>query len=113
MATTKKTTKAKKTLRPVLVTTEHRGVFFGRTKAHPAATTVALEGARNCLYWTSKTGGFLGLAERGPVDAVASGNGSRIGARASGTLTLQGVTSVTEVTEAAAAVWESAPCYGG
>jgi hypothetical protein len=107
-----KTTKKAKT-RAVLVTTEHRGVFFGWTADPADATTVRLTGVRNCLYWTSKTGGFLGLAEAGPLDATVSGNGSRIGSACKGPVTLQKVTCVAEVTPEAVNVWETAPCWGG
>lgn len=111
-------TKTKKTklkggkTRAVLVTTEHRGVFYGTTSDPADATTVKLTGVRNCLYWCPKTGGFLGLASEGPTTATASGSGCRIGAKAEGPITLQKVTCVADVTPAAAAVWESAPCWG-
>jgi len=99
--------------RAVLVTTEHRGVFYGWTADPEDATTVRLTDVRNCLYWSSKTGGFLGLAEVGPVDATVSGNGSRIGAFCKGPVTLQKVTCVAGVTASAVKVWETAPCWGG
>lgn len=108
--------KSKKTApatRAVLVTTEHRGVFYGQTSDPADATTVKLTGVRNCLYWSQKTGGFLGLAEIGPVDATVSGNGSRIGAFCKGPVTLQKVTCVADVTAEAVKAWEAAPCWGG
>ena len=105
----KKTAPAK---RAVLVTTEHRGVFYGHTSDPADATTVRLTGVRNCLYWCAKTGGFLGLASEGPTTATASGSGCRIGAKAEGPITLQKVTCVADVTPEAAAVWEAAPCWG-
>lgn len=106
-----KTTKKAKT-RAVLVTTEHRGVFFGYTSDPADATTVRLTGVRNCLYWCQKTGGFLGLASEGPTTATASGSGCRIGAKVEGPITLQKVTCVADVSPAAADVWEAAPCWG-
>jgi hypothetical protein len=88
--------------RPVLVTTEFRGVFFGYA-LETSGDVIKLTGMRNCIYWDSKTGGFAGLAENGP------GKGCRIGARVDGEL--RKITSVIEVTPTAVAAWESAPCY--
>lgn len=61
--------------KPVLVTTEFRGVFFGfikNDKKCPAEIT--LTNVRNCIYWSSDCNGFLGLAATGPT------SGCRIGA---------------------------------
>lgn len=87
---------------PVLVTTEFRGVFFGFVKNDsnlPAEIT--LTDARNCIYWASSIGGFLGLASKG-VD----GN-CKIGAEVA-EITLYKITSVTPVTETAAKTWRKA-----
>lgn len=86
--------------RPVLVTTEARGVFFGYATDTEGAT-ITLTRGRNCVYWSADVRGFLGLAAAGPTD------GCRVGPPA--TITLRGITSVSEVTPAAAARWESAP----
>lgn len=88
--------------RPVLVTTEYRGVFFGYAM-ETSGEVIHLTGMRNCIYWDSQTGGFAGLAATGPT------KGCRIGARVDGEL--RKITSVIEVTPAAAAAWESAQCY--
>lgn len=69
MATTKTKKPAKKTTRTkeraVLVTTAHRGVFFGyATKTD--GDTIKLRAARNCIYWHQSVRGFLGLASTGP-----------------------------------------------
>lgn len=85
--------------RPVLVTTEHRGVFFGyATKTD--GSTVELKRARNCLYWSTDVQGFMGLAAFGPSRSC------RIGPPAD--IELRAVTSVVEVTPEAAEKWESA-----
>lgn len=95
--------KSKSDLRPVLVTTEHRGVFFGY--AHDTAgETITLTQARLCVYWSSDCKGFMGLAANGPT------SGCRIGPRAD--ITLRNITSVTEVTPAAKDAWEQAPWKG-
>lgn len=94
---------------PVLVCTEKRGVFFGYT-TDPLADPLNLKDARMCIYWSSKMGGVQGLADIGPVDASASGNGCRISAKSDAIL--KGITAVFTVSEAAVGVWEGAPVYG-
>ena len=91
--------------RPVLVTTEFRGVFYGFAK-DTSGENVTLTNARNCIYWSSANGGFGGLASEGPA------KGSRIGARVE-KIDLRKVTSVAEVSEAAASKWEAADVYRG
>lgn len=92
-------------LRPVLVTTEFRGVFFGWAD-DTSGDSVKLTNARNCIYWDSSIGGFGGLASDGPNAQC------RIGARVP-VLDVRKVTSVAEVTEQAAAAWENANVYRG
>lgn len=83
----------------VLVTTEFRGIFFGYVKNDDSLPSeITLTKARNCIYWASSVGGFLGLASKG-VDSNC-----RIGNQVS-ELTLYKITSVTPVTEAAAKTW--------
>lgn len=91
--------------RPVLVTTEFRGVFFGYAD-ETSGDTIVLKRARNCIYWPSKNGGFGGLASEGPA------KGARIGARVE-QIDLRKITSVAEVSEAAVASWEAADVYRG
>lgn len=87
---------------PVLVTTEHRGVFFGYAESSSLSEkTLTLTNCRNCIYWDASIGGFLGLAAAGP-------NGKcRIGKPAPEVM-LHGVTSVSHCTEEAAKAWEAA-----
>lgn len=54
--------------RPVLVTTTHRGVFFGYLVGEPAKEKVVINRARNVTYWDVATRSFLGLAAQGPTD---------------------------------------------
>lgn len=91
--------------RPVLVTTEFRGVFFGYA-SDTSGENITLRNARNCIYWPSTQGGFAGLASEGPA------KGARIGARVT-SLDLRKVTSVAEVTPEAVAAWEAANVYRG
>ena len=91
--------------RPVIVTTEYRGVFFGYAE-DTSGETITLRNARNCIYWSTKTGGFMGLASEGPAA------GSRIGKRVE-QIELRKITSVVEVSEAAVLAWEKEPAYVG
>lgn len=86
--------------RPVLVTTEHRGVFMGWA-TDTSGPIVRLENARNCLYWSADVRGFIGLATTGPTKSCRVGPAAAIEVRA--------VTSVVEVTPEAVARWEAAP----
>lgn len=53
-------------MKPVLVTTEFRGVFFGYVKTDKKLPEeITLTNAKNCIYW-SDCGGFMGLASQGP-----------------------------------------------
>ena len=90
---------------PVLVTTEYRGVFFGYAEGDTTGDTITLTNARNCIYWPSTQGGFMGLASEGPA------KGSRIGARAD--ITLRKITAVAQVSPEAVEKWEAANVYRG
>lgn len=85
--------------RPVLVTTKHRGVFFGYTEDPSTAQVVTLKRARCAIYFGT-TGGVFQLAATGPTPK------SRIGSRAP-EITLQDVTSVSAVAPEAVQAWES------
>lgn len=87
--------------KPVLVTTEFRGVFFGHVKdERKLPDEITLTDVRNCIYWSSDVGGFLGLASNGPT------SGCKIGAKVP-ELRLFKVTSVTPVSDEAAKKWNS------
>jgi hypothetical protein len=86
---------------PLVVTTEHRGVFFG----YGVPTTekvIRLEQARMCVKWTSDVRGVVGLAANGPTKDC------RIGPAAPA-ITLQKVTSIMEVSPEAEAKWKLEP----
>ena len=88
--------------RAVLVTTAHRGVFFGyATKTE--GETIALKRSRLCLYWSADVKGFMGLAANGPSASC------RIGPAAD--ITLRNITAVLEVTPDAVTKWEAAPWH--
>ena len=86
--------------RAVVVTTAHRGVFFGYAK-ETDGETIRLSKARLCVHWSADVRGFMGLAATGPT------KGCRIGPPAD--ITLRAITSVIEVTPAAVERWEAAP----
>lgn len=96
-------------LQPVIACTAKRGVFFGYA-ADPMADPLQLTDARMCIMWKN-TGGVMGLADKGPQNAVASGtDGSRIGATAD--ITIKEITAVFQVTNEAENAWLAAPVYG-
>lgn len=97
---------AKKTVpgeRAVIVTTEHRGVFFGFA-SDTDGDHIKLRAARLCLYWSVDVKGFMGLAGAGPTKEC------RIGPPAN--ITLRKITSVLECTPEAVKAWEAAPWNG-
>ena len=85
---------------PVLVTTAHRGVFFGYA-IDITGNSIRLRAARNCIYWPAKNKGFLGLANTGPL------KGAKIGPPAN--ILLHNITCVAECTKEAVLAWEAAP----
>lgn len=92
-----------KTKRPVVVTTEHRGVFFGFLDgATDTAKTLKLTDAQMCVYWSVDVQGILGLAATGPSKSC------RVTPKVP-KITLQGVTSVIDCTEDAVAKWQARP----
>jgi hypothetical protein len=85
--------------KPVLVTTAHRGVFFGLLESRDGNSVILVD-ARCAIRW-STTGGFLELAQVGP------NKNSKIGATAP-RIELFDVTSISDVTEEAAQKWQAA-----
>jgi len=90
--------------RAVIVCTEHRGVFYGYASKDSDAIVrdrvVTLDKCRMAIYWGT-TRGIMELAETGPTSK------SKISARARATL--NAVTAVFAVTDAARDGWEAAP----
>jgi hypothetical protein len=91
--------------RPVLITTEYRGVFFGYT-TDTSGDTVVLENTRNCIFWSRDVGGFLGLASTGPTASCRIGDTVSKGE-------VRKVTGVWEVSPDAELMWKNAPVYRG
>ena len=86
--------------RAVLITTKHRGVFFGYS-SETSGESIKLRAGRMCIYWSADLRGFMGLASHGPNSKC------RIGPPAD--IELRDITSVVEVSTEAAANWEKAP----
>lgn len=90
--------------KPVLVTTAHRGVFYGFTTEEPESIVerkiATLQNARNVVYWPVENNGFLGLASYGPKA------GARVGPPAP-SLTINDVTSCAECAPDTITVWEA------
>lgn len=87
--------------RAVLVTTQHRGVFFGYTADADDAPVIHLRSGRNVVYWPSSNRGFMGLANMGPQ------SGSRVGPAAD--IAVRDITSMALCTEEATKLFEAAP----
>ena len=85
----------------LLVTTKHRGVFFGYGQPSDQET-IRLEHARMCVYWSSDMKGVLGLAAQGPSA------GCKVGPEVPG-ITLRDVTAVVECSAAAVKLWKEEP----
>ena len=86
--------------RAVIVTTTHRGVFFGYAE-NTDGDIIKLRAARNCVYWSTNVRGFMGLAATGPDKE------SRVGPAAD--IEVRNITSVIACTPEAIAAWEGAP----
>jgi len=88
----------KKKQQAVVVTTQHKGVFFGYAESTDGPT-ITLTKARMCIYWTADLRGFMGLAVRGPQ------TGCKIGPAAE-SMIVRDVTAVVECTPQAVENWE-------
>ena len=87
-------------MKPVLVTTEFKGVFFGYVKDDSKLPEeITLTKAKNCIFWSTDCRGFLGLASDGPTESC------RIGATVN-EITLYKITSVTTVHQKGVEDWE-------
>ena len=87
---------------PVVVTTEHRGVFFGYLHGNRDAPDVELRDAQMCVYWSASVRGVLGLAATGPDDKC------RVTAPVP-SITLHKVTAVMGASDEAVKAWLARP----
>jgi len=95
----------------ILVTTDHKGIFFGYVDSMDAALmereetdgdAVTIKDARCCVYWPEECHGFLGLARKGPLP------GAKV-SPAVDELIVYSVTSLSPVGGEAAERWEEEP----
>jgi hypothetical protein len=86
---------------PLVVTTLHRGVFFGFGRP-TNNKIIRLTKAQMCVYWSTDVKGVLGLASNGPT------RGCKVGPPVPA-MTLQDVTGVIEASEQAQKAWEAQP----
>lgn len=87
-------------MKPVIVTTEHRGVFYGLADDNVSATdeSIKLKDCRMAIYWGT-THGLLQLAHTGPTAK------SRISAPAD--VEVNKITAVIDLAPEAAEAWAS------
>lgn len=83
-------------MRPVIVCTTHRGVFYGHAE-DTSGDRICLVGAKMAICWGT-TRGVMQLAHTGPTEK------SKISAPAD--IEVRGVTAVFEVTEEAERKWQ-------
>ena len=100
MATKKSTTTKHENERAVLVTTVHKGVFFGYA-TETSGATIKLRAARLAVYWSADLRGFMGLASMGPNKQC------KIGFPVD--MELRDITAVVECTPQAVENWERGP----
>ena len=86
---------------PLVVTTAHKGVFYGY--GHPTTEkTIRITQAQMAVSWSSEIHGITGLAATGPS------RNCKIGPAAPAIL-LHDITSIMEASPEAAKKWEAAP----
>lgn len=89
-------------MKPVLVTTQHRGVFAGLVPDDQdmSVRTIALKDAKMAIYWNT-TRGVMELAQAGPNDRSKISLPADIPA-------LHDITAIFDITPAAWAKWVEA-----
>lgn len=96
------TRKSQSNGRAVLVTTEHRGVFFGYVEDQSKfPERITLKNMRNCIQWRGLHG-FLELTTTGPTKSCKIGPAAERG-------TLAKCTGLWDVSAEATKAWEGAP----
>lgn len=83
---------------PLVVTTLHKGVFFGYG-IPTTEKTIRLTDAQMCVYWSVDVKGVVGLASNGPT------SNCKIGPVAPA-ITLQDITAIMEASPQAEKAWK-------
>lgn len=86
---------------PLVVTTVHRGVFFGYGKP-TTNKTIRLTNVQMCVYWSPDVKGVLGLAAKGPSGTCKIGPSVPA-------MTLQDVTGIMEASKESETAWTKQP----
>jgi carbamate kinase len=86
---------------PLIVTTAHRGVFFGYGQPTDEKV-ITVKQARMCVYWSTDVHGILGLGATGPSKSCKV-------TAAVPEFTIQDVTGIAIATPEAAKAWEQGP----
>ena len=109
MTAVKQVKQVKQDEQAVVISTAHRGVFFGYATVsaidaweRDTNASIKLRRARMCLVWPTTQRGYPGLVADGPHE------GARVSPPAS-SLTFANVASVGDATPLSVARWESAP----
>ena len=91
-------------MKAVIVTTKHRGVFFGYVAEDAVKIDIIdLKNPQMCVYWHASVRGVLGLASHGP------NKDCRISPVGVPSIQLRGITAVIECSEQAEKAWKEAP----
>jgi hypothetical protein len=86
---------------PLVVTTEHKGVFFGYG-VPTKEKIIRIERVQMCVYWSADVKSVVGLAATGPSKTC------RVGPPAPA-MTLQDVTGIIEASPEAEKAWKEQP----
>lgn len=95
-------TKTKSNVKHFVVTTQHKGVFYGTGTGEVKDKATTLKDARMCVYWSSSVKSVVGLASDGPDRQC------KISPPAP-SVYLTDVTGVFECSEEAVKAWEKQP----
>lgn len=88
---------------PVLITTDKRGVFFGKIDPQDYdKSSIVAEDIQMCVRWTADVKGVMGLASNGPSEKCRVSRPTTNGI-------LHGVTMVLTCSDKAVAAWERMP----
>jgi hypothetical protein len=86
----------------VVITTKHRGVFFGLLASDRDAKTIELTDAQMCVYWAPDVQGVVGLAATGPTSKCKI-------TRPAPEATIHDVTAVFTASPEAVKLWQERP----
>jgi hypothetical protein len=86
--------------KPVLISTNNRGIYYGYLVENHAPDHVTLERARVCAVWDTGEKGYLYMATHGP-------EGVAMVSPAVGSMEVYGVATIAECSPEAAEAWDA------